>query len=356
ADYVYVRTRDERGSWSETNRHQVDGFVSTPVSSLVKAEYFFNTDPGYGLATNIPLAVGQTSINDLSFNVPTSSLTAGADFVYVRTRDERGRWSETHRHQVDGQVLNQTPAIVQAEYFFDTDPGYGLGTNINIAAGLTNVPSTAFNVNYGALTTGMHILYVRAKDERGRWSEVATKNILRNSSFLNIYAYPDSVCLGGNIVPKYNTGLSGTQNYLLYLSNAAGSFDQKILLGTKSSSLNVNGVSVTIPSYIGPGENYKIRYQTAASLIGQESDPIVIKNCITGDCGKFINLVGTVDNISGQTITKQSAYAITASNTIVGNSNLTLKSERSILLQPQVSQGFEISGGAVFKAEIGGCL
>ncbi|MGL4629977.1 MAG: hypothetical protein ACRCVT_02130, partial [Leadbetterella sp.] len=171
ADYVYVRTKDERGRWSESHRHQIDGFVSAPVASLVKAEYFVNTDPGYGLATNIPLAVGQTSINNLSFNVPTSSLTAGADYVYVRTRDERGRWSETHRHQIDGFVTAPMASLVKAEYFVNTDPGYGLATNIPLAVGQTSISNLSFNVPTSSLTAAADYVYVRTRDERGRWSE-----------------------------------------------------------------------------------------------------------------------------------------------------------------------------------------
>jgi GH18 family chitinase len=177
ADYLYVRTKDERGRWSEAVRQQLDGISPVQTPSIVKAEFFVNTDPGFGLGTNIPVAAGQTTVSNLAFNIPTTSLTAAADYLYVRTKDERGRWSETLRQQLDGFSQVLTPSITKAEFFVNTDPGFGLGTNIPVAAGQTTVSNLAFNVPTANLTAGADYLYVRTKDERGRWSEALRQQL-----------------------------------------------------------------------------------------------------------------------------------------------------------------------------------
>jgi hypothetical protein len=356
ADYLYVRAKDERGRWSEVFMTQLDGLLPVVPASIVKAEFFVNTDPGIGLATNIPVAAGQTTISNLSFNVPTASLTAGIDYLFVRTKDERGKWSEVLMQNLDTPNPVNTPRIVKMEYFVDTDPGFGLATNIALpSTGTVNI-NQIFVVNYGVLSTGVHTLWVRVKDERGRWSEVATKKIIKISPYLDIFSYPDSVCLAGPITPKFNTGLPISQTYNLYLSNSIGSFDQKILVGSVLTSASAGQVISMIPGYLSPGNKYKLRYETAAGLVGIESDEIVLKNCFTGNCNQTIVLAGAIDNYLNQTIAKQTAQTITASNTIKGSSNVIYKSATSILLQPQAGQGFEVSGGAVFKAEIGGCF
>jgi predicted RNA-binding protein with PUA-like domain len=356
ADYLYVRTKDERGRWSEVYMKQLDGLPPVVPASIVKAEFFVNTDPGFGLGTNIPVAAGQTTISNLTFNVPTASLTAGIDYLFVRTKDERGKWSEVLMQNLDTPNPVITPRIVKMEYFVDTDPGFGLATNILLPGTGTIDITKTFVINYGVLSTGVHTLWVRAKDERGRWSEVATKKIIKVSPYLDIFSYPDSVCLTGPIAPKFNTGLPISQTYNLYLSNSVGSFDQKILVGSVLTSARAGQVISTIPGYLSPGNKYKLRYETAAGLVGIESDNIVLKNCFTGNCNQTIVLAGAIDNYLNQTIAKQTAQTITASNTIKGSSNVIYKSATSILLQPQAGQGFEVSGGAVFKAEIGGCF
>ena len=51
--------------------------------------------------------------------------------------------------------------IVQVEHFFDTDPGYGNGTDVPITPG-QNITAD-FVADLGGLGNGFHILYVRAK-------------------------------------------------------------------------------------------------------------------------------------------------------------------------------------------------
>jgi hypothetical protein len=63
------------------------------------------------------------------------------------------------------------PDIVQAEYFYDTDPGAGNGEPIAITAGQQiNDLTTSLTINGAALTPGLHRLYIRTKDAAGVWS------------------------------------------------------------------------------------------------------------------------------------------------------------------------------------------
>lgn len=65
-----------------------------------------------------------------------------------------------------------TLAIVEAEFFFDDDPGVGNGTPIVIPQG-PNV-STFANVPTAGLTPGYHYLSVRMKEFDGRWGITTT--------------------------------------------------------------------------------------------------------------------------------------------------------------------------------------
>jgi hypothetical protein len=58
--------------------------------------------------------------------------------------------------------------ILQVEYYLDTDPGYGNGTQVAIT------PSDSLNLSFSAdlsdLEPGIHVLYARALDDSSRWS------------------------------------------------------------------------------------------------------------------------------------------------------------------------------------------
>jgi PKD repeat protein len=61
------------------------------------------------------------------------------------------------------------------EYFFDTDPGLGLGLQLNVSDMLLD-KSLALDISQ--LTQGSHSLYIRSKDSHGHWSFPVIKNFL----------------------------------------------------------------------------------------------------------------------------------------------------------------------------------
>ncbi len=66
------------------------------------------------------------------------------------------------------QVSTAQPAINRIEYYIDTDPGYGNGTNLSFA-GTTNATATV-NLDITALNQGVHVVGIRSRDVNGAWS------------------------------------------------------------------------------------------------------------------------------------------------------------------------------------------
>ena len=69
----------------------------------------------------------------------------------------------------------QSP-INYAEYYWDIDPGYGLGISLG-AVNTTNLDLTT-NVSTAGLLVGSHYLNVRVRDANGIWSQLLTKAIM----------------------------------------------------------------------------------------------------------------------------------------------------------------------------------
>ena len=66
------------------------------------------------------------------------------------------------------ELFAQSPDIVQLEYFYDSDPGFGNGTYISVTA--DSITDTDFDIDVSGLSPGFHTVYFRAKDANGIWS------------------------------------------------------------------------------------------------------------------------------------------------------------------------------------------
>ncbi|MFS8083983.1 MAG: hypothetical protein ACMG51_11065, partial [Ginsengibacter sp.] len=73
----------------------------------------------------------------------------------------------------------QSQTIKKVEYFFDTDPGVGNGSQINLAHP-SSIDST-FTFDVSALTNGLHLIYVRSQDDSLKWSLNYSTSFLKTS-------------------------------------------------------------------------------------------------------------------------------------------------------------------------------
>lgn len=130
--------------------------------SVTAAEYFFDTDPGYGKATVINNAVE----GEQTLDIPTSALSVGAHILCIRSLGSNGVWSSTMTKPI--YVMHTGNNTYSVEYFFDNDPGYGKG-NVLIIAGSQDV---TIDIDTKDVTPGAHMLYLRSQDTNGNWSSV----------------------------------------------------------------------------------------------------------------------------------------------------------------------------------------
>ena len=169
---LFVRAKNETGTWALTNSwsfYKIAFSGTTP--NVVAAEFFLNTDPGTGQGT--PIAVPGNSPNqELAVVIDITNLDPGINKLFVRTLDATGRWSLTNmRVFYKQQFSDMLPDIVYAEYFVDSDPGFGQGTNIPIPVPSPHLTDITFEIDETQLIMGNHMFFVRTRDENGRWSQ-----------------------------------------------------------------------------------------------------------------------------------------------------------------------------------------
>jgi len=167
---LYVRTKDEDDRWSLYFKHTflVHDFTdSTTPSQIIAAEYFIDTDLGTDNGSAIAITPGFSVSESLA--IP-AAISDGIHTLYIRTKDADDRWSLYFKqtflvHTFMSPVQTQ---INKAEYFFDTDPGVGMGQEISITPGFDLNENLA--IPSGGLSEDFHHLYIRVRDENGVWS------------------------------------------------------------------------------------------------------------------------------------------------------------------------------------------
>jgi hypothetical protein len=133
------------------------------------AEYFIDTDPGYGAATSITISASGTVVS-LDFDANMAPVSAGMHYLVIRARDNLGRWSQGAKAVLykvsDLDVIEGN--IAQAEYFIDIDPGFGNATSIPVSTPGNDLTLT-LSPEIQALGPGIHYIQFRAMDLNGRW-------------------------------------------------------------------------------------------------------------------------------------------------------------------------------------------
>lgn len=313
---LYVRFRDANGAWSLTNVRTFYKENFTPVTgtipNVVKGEYYIDNDPGFGNGINIPVTPG-TDLTAIAFDADVSSLPSGFHRIYIRFLDGNGKWSITNNRSFykDASIYNN-PApsnIVKLEYFVDTDPGFGNGTNVPITPG-TDLNNISFALNMDNVSVGNHKLYLRAIDARGAWSLTNLGDFIiepPSELFISVGSITGLLCAGGPVAIPFevNAPFGSNNVFTAQLSNASGSFANPVNIGTLTG-LASDTIHATIPAGTAAGNNYRIRVIASSpnDTSGANTTPLQIQRTPTGFAinGATVSCTGAqvyTSNISG---------------------------------------------------------
>lgn len=169
------------------------------VQNITRSEYFFDTDPGFGLGTPISITPG-VDLTVVGATTNTAGLTNGMHRLFIRTQGADGKWSLSAANDflVDYNppypTVSPVQTITEAEYVLDNNTAFGAGISIAItpATDLVNVPVA---VNTAGLLSGVHRVYLRTRSANG-WSLTAQREFLMDEN----PAYPAAPAAPGNIV------------------------------------------------------------------------------------------------------------------------------------------------------------
>lgn len=169
---LYLRVKDNNDRWSQTLQRI---FMLLPLPQEEKfhvsyLEYFFDEDPGFGKGNQIPIQPGVDVT--AAVEIPLEILSEGMHTLYMRARDSNGSWGMIFSRTFLKFLVKEEETLVERlEYFINTDPGFGKGTPVELNNPKEKVMKY-FVIDAENLQPGKNRLYLRALDNRGRWSLV----------------------------------------------------------------------------------------------------------------------------------------------------------------------------------------
>ncbi len=139
-------------------------------------EYWFDND----FVSKQPVAVSSSKTVNILESISTSSLSQGLHTINMRAKDDTGNWSVVHSQSFyKNKVLSENTSITQLEYWIDG--------NYSQKQSRTTAGSQDYilldNLDLSTVTTGLHILNIRAKDNLDRWSVVHSQFFYKHSDY-----------------------------------------------------------------------------------------------------------------------------------------------------------------------------
>lgn len=115
------------------------------------------------------LAVGPGVDIQASLALDDPELPVGFNFLHCQARNAAGIWSiPLHRLFFKHMPTEALSPVTSLEYYLDSDPGFGLGNQVDISSGAEVLQ--VFSMALGNADVGFHSFHLLARNAAGKWS------------------------------------------------------------------------------------------------------------------------------------------------------------------------------------------
>lgn len=270
--------------------------LSLTAQNITVVEYFFDSDPGYGSGTSVSITPSST-ITNFNFSINLSSAADGFHTLFVRVKDANNNWSMAYSrpfYKLSSSALTPIPNLNKLEYFIDADPGYGVGVNVPITAGVA-VNDLIAAIPVTAITEGSHIITFRARDVNNNWSVVVIKSFSKCN-------HPGTTISAATTVTS--------NSFVASWADVPGSISYRLDVSTDNFNTFVSGYNakvITAPALtttvtgLAQATTYQYRVRAVASCTSVESNTISVKTLATPPTAQPTNLLFSSVSSSGYT-------------------------------------------------------
>jgi PKD repeat protein len=224
----YIRFKDDNGLWSSPQSQFIYRLSSqnaaTGYNEIVEYQYWF--DDNFDAAVNQTVTASQNY--QMLTDIDASAIPLGVHLFYIRYKDDRGQWSSPVAqffYKFSEQVSAQNNKITRYQYWFDDGFDDAVSQSIPSSSNFQLIS----DIDAIALSSGVHVFYLRFQDERGQWSSPVAQ-------FVYKMAIPESGLATNEIVAyqywfdadhdvAITESVSASQNLLLATDIDAGAIN-----------------------------------------------------------------------------------------------------------------------------------
>lgn len=300
------------------------------AQNVTQLEYAIDVDNGVGLNTLVSVSSGNDITASITASIPGNT-SIGNHKLYIRTKDENNKWSQTIRRNIQIVATQTQNNVVMGEYLLDTDPAYANAVSFNINPQETDI-TQAFMAQIAAnATIGYHKLYGRVKDTYGNWSHTFRKNIqVVNDEVLNVVAIEyffgtDPEYGNATTIVLPNPQTDGSWNF--NVPYPAGNYDFNDVLYVRAKDNNDLWSITTVLDAVDP--NLSVSNFQNNDLVKVFPNPFKNELFIKGSDALVINHL-KITNLTGQEVysTHDNARAINLSTLNAGMYILRLETDK----------------------------
>lgn len=169
-----IRIKNIDDIWSLYHRktfYIIGDETNSLPSNLVAVEYWFNSDPGHGNGTAIPIS-GTPSETVENFTIPLGDLETGFHTLSIRIKNEDDTWSLFHRKRfyiISPDTYGPVSPLTNAEFLYDVALGFGTGTEVAITP-TGNPDEYLVEIPTDLVTCDFHDVSLSVKNALGNYS------------------------------------------------------------------------------------------------------------------------------------------------------------------------------------------
>lgn len=175
-NYIANGNTGAHNLYSTTNPGWADAAIpANVVTNTTVWNYYWNFSP---TAHAYDSATDGTQIGAYGGGHPIPNLNGIVSMPIMQSLSATGSVSKTGNITVNYKAQGKMAhGVLSGEYFFDTDPGTGLGTAFVVNTSNTDSAVGTFTISASSLTVGFHTLAVRVEDSVNVWSTYLVNTI-----------------------------------------------------------------------------------------------------------------------------------------------------------------------------------
>ena len=150
-------------------------WITKAQNQIIGHEYWFDNN----IEEKISTAVAPSPSLNLDLSINTFSLVAGVHLLNFRTKDNAGKYSAIASYFFLKKTFEDTAdatQLVAYEYWFDENTTQ----KIRITDQIPELSLLNIDFNAESIPVGVHLINLRIKDQKGRWSHIESKFFYKN--------------------------------------------------------------------------------------------------------------------------------------------------------------------------------